>query len=240
MGRPNLRVKSEIAALRWRNRTGIALGMGPPVVKPVRRNPDRTRRRLLQAAVKLFSERGFHGVSVDEIVARARSNKRMVYHYFGSKTDLYVAALEEGFGRLSSVEFKALVTQGGPREQLQELLTAYFQFLDTNPEFYRLLLWVNLEEGRPIAKSPARLKKNPFQERFRLIVEEGVRQGIFRAPVDIGHLLVNFFGLCLIYYSNRYSLTVSVGMDMESARSRVLRVQQAVDLAFHGLLADPR
>ena len=62
---------------------------------PAQRNPDRTRRRLLQAAIKLFAKQGFHAVSVDEIVDLAKVNKRMVYHYFGSKDALFEAALVE-------------------------------------------------------------------------------------------------------------------------------------------------
>lgn len=203
-----------------------------------RRNPDRTKRRLLQAAIRLFSEKGFHGVSVDEIVAKAKSNKRMVYHYFGSKDDIYLAALVEVFGRLESVEFLAVVAKGRPDEQLRELLWAYFRFLDANPEFYRLLLWENLEQGRHIVRHAARLSKNPFMERFRVIIEYGVQDGIFRVPVDIKHLLVNFIGLCFIYYSNRYSLGISLGIDLDHPRTRDMRVYQAIDLVFHGLLAD--
>ena len=62
---------------------------------PVARNPDRTRRRLLRAAIKLFAQQGFHAVSVDAIVDLAKVNKRMVYHYFGSKDALFEAAFVE-------------------------------------------------------------------------------------------------------------------------------------------------
>lgn len=202
-----------------------------------RRNPDRTKRRLLQTAIRLFSEKGYHGVSVDEIVAKAKSNKRMVYHYYGSKNDIYLAVLMEVLGRLESTEFQAVVAKGRVDQQLRDLLLAYFKFLDANPEFYRLLLWENLEHGRRMARSAAKLSKNPFMERFRVIIEEGVRQGIFRQPADIKHLLVNFIGLCFIYYSNRYSLEISLGLDMKSQRVREMRVTQVIDLAFHGLLA---
>lgn len=204
----------------------------------LRRNPDRTKRRLLQAAIRLFSERGFHGVSVDEIVAKAKSNKRMVYHYFGSKEDIYLAALVEVFGRLESVEFQAVVGDGAPDAQLSELLASYFKFLDENPEFVRMLLWENLERGRHIARAAAQLSKNPFVERFRALIEQGVKAGLFRAPIDIKHLLVNFIGLCFIYHSNQYSLQTSLDLAFDTPASKELRVKQALDLVFHGLLRE--
>ncbi|MGH8017281.1 MAG: TetR/AcrR family transcriptional regulator, partial [Opitutaceae bacterium] len=80
------------------------------------------------------------------------------------------------------------------------------------------------------------LSKNPFMERFRAIVDEGVAQRRFRAPRDVRHLLVNFIGLCFVYYSNQYTLATSIGVDAGSARARSIRVEQATDLVLHGLL----
>lgn len=212
----------------------------PRSTQPSRlRIPAQTRRRLLQAAIRLFSARGYHGVSVDEIVAAAGANKRMVYHYFGSKSGLYAAALVEVFGRLERVEFEAVRdAAASPEEKVRQLLAANFRFLDRNPEFVRLLLWENLERGRHIPRGSDRLSKNPFIERFQLVVDEGIAQGRFRPPKDIRHLLVNFIGLCFVYYSNRYSLAASVGVGTETARDRSLRVAQATDLVLHGLVAD--
>ena len=116
--------------------------------RPAQRNPDRTRRRILQAAISLFAQQGFHAVSVDQIVGRARVNKRMVYHYFGSKDALFEAALAEVYGRLEAVEFDAFSRGGRPREKLARLLEGYFDFLDREPEFTRLLQWENLEKGQ--------------------------------------------------------------------------------------------
>lgn len=212
--------------------------MSPAASKPIRRrNPDRTKRRLLQAAIRLFSDKGFHGVSVDEIVAKAKSNKRMVYHYFGSKHDIYLAVLFHVFSSLETVELKVVIGKGRPDDQLRELLAAYFRFLDDNPEFVRMLLWENLERGRNIAQAASKLSKNPFMERFRAVIDQGVTSGLFRAPADTKHLLINFIGLCFIYYSNHYSLAASVDLDLDSPANRDMRLTQAVDLVFHGLLA---
>jgi AcrR family transcriptional regulator len=57
------------------------------------RNPERTRRRILDAALKEFSARGFAGARVGSITRRAKVNKRMLYHYFGDKEGLFRAVL---------------------------------------------------------------------------------------------------------------------------------------------------
>lgn len=202
---------------------------------PATRNADRTRGRLLRAAIRLFAARGFHGVSVDQIVAAAKINKRMVYHYFGSKEAIYQEALADVFGRIAEVKIHALEEAATPREQIAGLLKAYFQFLDDNPEFTQLLLWENLEKGRHIAKLDDLLSKNPFLQRFRKIVEEGIASGLYRADIHILHLLIHFIGLCFIYHSNRFSLTQSVGMDLGDAKVRRQGLDQVIALVFKGI-----
>src|SRR2546426_4993440 len=56
--------------------------------------------QMLDAAVAVFAERGYHGASMDEIAAGAGGTKPMVYSYFGSKEDLYLACIDHAGTRL--------------------------------------------------------------------------------------------------------------------------------------------
>ena len=199
------------------------------------RNPDRTRRRLLQAAIKRFAKQGFHAVSVDEIVALAKVNKRMVYHYFGSKDALFEAALVAVYRRIESVEFHAVELGQSPTEKLARLLESYFAFLDAEPEFTRLLQWENLEKGRHLTKENHLLTKNPFFAQFRAIVEDGIAAGEFREDLDIPHLLIHFIGLCFIYHSNRFSLSQSLDLDLGRAEVKQRGLKQVLALVFAGI-----
>lgn len=203
--------------------------------RPGTRNPDRTRQRLLKAAIRLFSAKGFHGVAVDQIVQAAKVNKRMVYHYFGSKEDIYIAALCDVYNRIEGVEFHAVENAGDPRQKLTRLIESYFTFLDENPQFVQMLLWENLEQGRHIARIDHLLTKNPFLERFRRIIDEGVRAGQFRKDLNIPHLLIHFIGLCFIYHSNRYSLSQSLELDLDSPRVMAEARRQVLSLVFDGI-----
>jgi AcrR family transcriptional regulator len=206
-----------------------------PTPQPAQRNPDRTRRRILQAAIKLFATFGFHAVSVDQIVGKARVNKRMVYHYFGSKDALFEAALSEVYKRIEEIEFHAVERGRSPREKLSRLLESYFDFLDVEPEFTRLLQWENLEKGRHLTKENHLLSKNPFFERFRAIVEDGVKSGEFRGDLDVPHLLIHFIGLCFIYHSNRFSLSQSLELDLGDAKVKEAGLHQVLRLVFDGI-----
>ena len=200
-----------------------------------RRNATRTRRRLLQAAIRLFAAHGFYGVAVDQIVAAARVNKRMVYHYFGSKETLYQAAFGEVYKRIESIEFHAIQRGHTPREKLARLLESYFEFLDSDPVFTRFLLWANVEEGKHLDKDHRTLTKNPFFEQFRLIVDEGVLSGQFRRDLDVSHLLIHLIGLCFIYHSNRFSLSEGLSIDLADPGVKAKGLDQVLTLVFEGI-----
>lgn len=207
--------------------------------RPNPRNPDRTRRRILQAAIRLFARQGFHAVSVDQIVEQARVNKRMVYHYFGSKDALFEAALAEVYKRIEEIEFHAIELGRSPREKLARLLESYFAFLDAEPEFTRLLQWENLGKGKHLTKSNHLLTKNPFLNRFRAIVQDGVAAGEFRPDLDVTHLMIHFIGLCFIYHSNRFSLSQSLALDLGSAKVKARGLSQVINLVFEGIAHRP-
>lgn len=179
-----------------------------------RRDPARTRRHLLKVAIKCFSRSGYAGTTVDSVVAAAGVNKRLVYHYFGSKQKLYAAVLREVYGSLEQVEFSAINEAERPEQALCELLDAYFRFLREHPEFVRLLLWENLNDGRVLRESGRILNKDPFLSRMRGIVAAGRKTGTFAQDIAPRHLLTAMIGMCFIYHSNRYTLSQALGLDL--------------------------
>jgi AcrR family transcriptional regulator len=85
---------------------------------------------MLDAAVRVFSRRGYHAASVDEVAETAGISKPMVYAYLGTKEELFRACLEREGVRL----IEALASAGGgdlpPDEQFWRGLRAFFTFVD--------------------------------------------------------------------------------------------------------------
>src|SRR5690242_5434504 len=71
------------------------------------RDSERTQSAILTAATREFARHGLGGARVDRIAAGARTNKRMLYYYYGSKEALFVAVLEDCYARIRRAE-KAL------------------------------------------------------------------------------------------------------------------------------------
>jgi AcrR family transcriptional regulator len=211
--------------------------MSQPSVTPAKqtRNPERTRRLILQAATRLFSRRGYDGVPVDDIVAAAKVNKRMVYHYFGSKEGLYSEVLQKVFQRLSDFELQAFDAAETPEQMIANVLRSYFRFLGENPEFVALLSWENLHHGRFVNKHPGLLSKTPILRRLDEAVSAGITTGVFHPGIDSKHLLISLISLCFVYHANRFTLSISVDLDLQSGDVLEEGLSHAVDLVLNGL-----
>jgi len=207
------------------------------VKKNTKRNPVRTRARLLAAGVKLFSSRGYDGVSVEKIVNSAQVNKRMLYHYFGSKDGLYVEVLRVVFAELVELEMGVLGEDVPTAEAIRNILERYLAFLESHVEFVNLLLWENLHSGRVLDAHPMLLTKSPVVKELQAVVARAVERGEMKQAVDARHLLVLLYGACFMYHSNRYTLPHTVGLDV--SRPAVLRdgLKLAQEVLLYGLLA---
>ncbi len=198
-------------------------------------NPG-TKARILSAAADLFSTNGFHGTTVDRIVQTAGVNKRMVYHYFGSKEKLYRAALIEVYKHLSLLEVETFQHSEDIEENFRGIVALYFDFLRAHPDFTRLVLWENLNEGRGLESTEPHLTKNPALKLLDRALRRAKRKGVVRPDVNARHLLINLIGLCQVYTSNRYTLSQALNLDLDSPRVLREGKKQVVNLLLNGIM----
>jgi AcrR family transcriptional regulator len=200
------------------------------------RDPDRTRRRILDAATVEFARFGLGGARVDRIAARARANKRMLYYYYGSKEDLFLAALEESYARIRSAEHGLDLEHSDPREALRRLVDFTWRYFVDNPEFMTLLNSENLHKGRHVRRSRrVRELHSPLVDTLRGILQRGERAGLFRAGVDPVQLYISIAGEGYFYLSNRYTLSRIFDRDLMDPRALQARAQHNADMILNAL-----
>jgi TetR/AcrR family transcriptional regulator len=107
------------------------------------RNPERTRELILSAALKEFAAQGFAGARVDAIARRAAINKRMLYHYFGNKEDLFRAVLRR---KIAERQAWGETSTGEPAETLP----FWFKAACHDADWIRLLEWEALQGAEKI------------------------------------------------------------------------------------------
>jgi len=135
------------------------------------------RNELLVAARTIFSRKGFHEATIDEIADAAEVAKGTVYLYYKSKRDLYLEALRHGIESLNR-ELNLKATQPGPcREKLRILAATKMAFFEENREFFNIYY----AELVKLPSHPAGLdlvKDLYFAQAkiFGLLLEEGIRR----------------------------------------------------------------
>ena len=144
------------------------------------RGPAATRQALLDAATDLFAERGFDGVSIDDLAARAGVNKALVSYHFGGKRGLYVAALSSVFAELAARISAAEAEGASAPDTLRRLLQALDEFAKKRPAFPGLWLRELLSNGIEPALAPHLVQIAAVTRRLAAC---GAREGVFR-PVD--------------------------------------------------------
>src|SRR5438094_8087942 len=113
----------------------------PIQLRPGPRDPERTRERILAAALGEFSAKGFAGARVDVIARRAAINKRMLYHYFGDKAGLFREVLRRKMAQ------RAAWAASSPDDPA-ESLPYWFELALQDRDWIRLQQWEALQGAK--------------------------------------------------------------------------------------------
>ena len=104
----------------------------------------KTRRVILENALKLFATKGYHGTSINDIAKAAGISKGLAYNYFDSKQELMEALFEQmlSIGK----EFEEILESSlDSYEKLQVLINFSFKYIEENEEFWRLYIMFVLQ-----------------------------------------------------------------------------------------------
>jgi AcrR family transcriptional regulator len=176
---------------------------------------ERTREEILEAAMHEFAAQGFAGARVDEIADRTRTTKRMIYYYFGSKEQLYIAVLERAYATIRSLERDLDVEHLEPADAIRRLAEVTLDHHEAHPEFIRLVSIENIHNAEHMAKSERLTNLNsPVIELIEGVLARGRAQGVFRDDVDAidVHMMISSF--CVFRIANRHTFGSLFGRDM--------------------------
>ena len=178
-------------------------------------DPEGTRRNILEIASEEFALNGLSGARIDEIAARTRASKRMIYYYFGDKEGLYVRALENAYRRVREGEAK-LDTEGlPPAEALRRLVEFTFDHHHQHEEFIRMVMIENIHHGEYLDRSDVLREINATAiDHIARIYERGVAAGEFRTGLDPVELHWQVSALCFFNVSNRATFSKIFGRDI--------------------------
>ena len=215
----------------------------PAARKPVKagtppiRDASRTQAAILAAATEEFARSGLGGARVDRIAERARTNKRMLYYYFGDKEALFLAVLERAYEHIRSEEQTLRLTDLPPAEGVSKLVAFTWNYFLAHPEFMTLLNSENLHRAKHLKRSrKIRAMHSPLVDTLSEVLKRGARAGVFRPGVDPVQLYVSIASLGYFYLSNHYTLSTIFGRDLMAPRAKAVRLAHMKELVL-GYLA---
>jgi len=201
-----------------------------------RRDPESTRRALLEAAIGEFAEKGLAGARVDEIAARAGVNKQLVYHHFGTKEDLYAAALEEVYAEIRTQEQALHLANLPPLAAMERLVGFSFDYLAQHPEFVALLNDENQHGARHLHESPRLLAMHsPLVGLLRETLDRGAAAGDFRNDLNPVDVYISIAGIAYFYFSNNRTLSAIFATRLDTKAAIARRRRHTIDFVLSAL-----
>ncbi len=207
----------------------------PPAKSPAKpptrtQDPDGTKLNILEVATREFAEHGLAGARIDEIAAKTKSSKRMIYYYFGDKEGLYLQVLELAYGRVRALESTQDLDHLAPLAALRRLVELTFDHHTTHEDFIRLVMIENIHHGSYLSQSRAIRELNTTAiDTVARLYQRGVASGDFRPGLDPVDLHWQISALCFFNVSNRATFSKIFGRDLGTrpaqARLKTIAVQ---------------
>lgn len=207
----------------------------PAIVEPAKelatRDADKTRLKIMEAAEVEFARKGLAGARVDVVAEEAGANKRMIYYYFGSKEDLYVAVLERVYTDMRIAEAQLELDDLPPLKAIERLVEFKFDYPAAHPHLITLLNGENMLNAEYLRRS-LRLREMQISliERLKTLLDAGVAEGTIRPGIDPLHLYMTISAVSYFYFSNTPTLSTAFGRDLATPAERKIRRAHVVDV----------
>ena len=163
-----------------------------------------TRKAILEAAIGLFSEKGYERTSVDDLARAAGVGKGTIYGYFRTKDEIFLAFCEEEIDYAFSVLARQVDPEAAVEERLLTLFMSQFKFVTENREFGRHVIR-EMAFPQPLSSEKSRSLDTRYLKAVGEILECAKLKGELHPGLDPFLGTVHFYALYLVALSGWYT-----------------------------------
>lgn len=174
-----------------------------------KRDPEATRKALLEAAETVFLKKGFGNTALSEIASEAGMTKSLIHHYFGSKENLWREVKQRRFDYYAHKQMEMMEAAEPDADLLRNSVKLYFRFLKKNPEIVRIMAWMALEGDQDECITRDRELVEAGVSRIRA----GQESGHLRADMDPRFMLFVFLGMAQHWVQDKAHFIHEFGID---------------------------
>ncbi|RJG25541.1 TetR/AcrR family transcriptional regulator [Paenibacillus thiaminolyticus] len=149
--------------------------------------------QILEAAVKVFAEHGFHRSQVSRIAKTAGVADGTIYLYFKRKEDILISLFREKLGELIGKFHASLEETTGAKEALRNVCEIHFTELENNPDFAFVSQIELRQSSLELRKEIGKIIK-PYIVLIEKIITQGIEEKVFRADLDVKLTRLLIFG----------------------------------------------
>ncbi len=142
------------------------------------------RDEILEAAKKLFAQRSYHTVSLEDVSKYLQMGKSTLYHYFSTKEELFSEMVGENIATLQKYLEQRVDQKTGPEDKLQELVAALLEYFEENRDFFLITVrekmdFLKIKVQRNGRNDTVRASLDDSIKEFSSIITEGKKTGAF-------------------------------------------------------------
>lgn len=175
--------------------------------------------RIIQAATKVFAQKGFFGSKISEIAKEAGVADGTIYLYFENKDDILISIFEEKMQFVLDNMVKELSKETGPIEKLKRFAQVHLQLIEENKDIAELIQ-VELRQSSKFMKDYKNEKFLRYLDLIGEILKEGQELGLFQKSVLPGIFKRAFFG-ALDEMSRFWVLSTKKYYDIKTAADQI-------------------
>lgn len=185
-----------------------------------------TRDEILEAAAQIFSQKGFHAASMQDIAQAVKLQKASLYHHVASKQEILVAILDQALDLLIERMEAVMVQPYPPDEKLRLAVRSYLQAMLDHHDVAAVLL-LEHRSLEPEYRAHHIPRRDRFERLWRDLIEEGIQVGVFSCfdPALAVRCLLGEMNWTITWFHPDGTLSVDELADQFS------------QLSLHGLLA---
>ena len=201
---------------------------------------DQTRTRILDAAVREFSENGLAGARTEHIAEAAGVNKALLYYYFKGKDALYLAALEAVAQRVVAASMAALTSDHSAGEQVVQFALNHFDRIHSQRAFQGLMQqeMMRLQRGEENALAPLVEKVfRPMMFKLRDLFAEGKHTGEL-IQADEWQIMYGALGANVFYFLSAPIVAIMTETNPLERSAMALRRKAAIEYLGLAIFTD--
>nr|WP_198168906.1 TetR/AcrR family transcriptional regulator [Bordetella flabilis] len=159
------------------------------------------RERILDEAARLFARSGYENSSMADVAASLGVSKAAIYHYFGTKQDVYDAIILDVLSGLTAAVAAEVEAQADPVERLRRFMLAHARYFEAHHAAFVTML-IGYSGMSPGYRDDAARLRDDYEARLRALIAEGAAHGVFRDldPAGTGRAVLSMLNWMARWY----------------------------------------